>query len=230
MSITEDFTQVTILRGLSKSTNKQHLKNGKTNMYVIALVGIGLVLHGFIMLAFAAFRARAAWGIAVLFVPFAQLFFPIYHWDQARKPFMTFTFGMSLWLGTAIVFGQGPLDEYWLNKVGPVQSAEQSSHSSRQRPLSLQERAERLINNAKAVVKPNSVKNHQKKIFSIVNSPEYIGKNVRITLHNGNTRNGRIISAGDGMVELQYTIGKNTIGSMTYGLPYEEIESIEIAD
>ena len=94
-------------------------------MYVIALIGIGLVLHGFIMLAFAAFRARPAWGLAVLFVPFAQVFFPIYYWDQARKPFMAFTFGMSLWLGTAIVFGQGPLDEFWLDQVGLAQSAEQ---------------------------------------------------------------------------------------------------------
>jgi hypothetical protein len=166
--------------------------------------------------------------MAVLFVPFAQLFFPIYHWDQARKPFATFTFGMSLWLGTAIVFGQGPLDEYWLDKVGPV-SAEQSNHGTWQRPLSLQERAERLIHNAKAVVKPKSVKNHQKRIFSVVNSPEYIGKNVRIKLHNGNIRNGRIISAGDGIVELQYTIGKRTIGSATYELPYDEIKSIEVA-
>ena len=199
-------------------------------MYVIALIGIGLVLHGFIMLAFAAFRAKATWGIAVLLVPFAQLFFPIYHWDQARKPFMTFTFGMSLWLGTAIVFGQGPLDEYWLDKVGPVQRAEQFDHGARQRPLSLQERAERLIENAKAVVKPRSSINHQKKIFSIVNSSNYVGKNVRITLNNGNERNGRIMSAKEGIVELQYTVGKKAIGSMTYELPYDEIKSIEIAD
>ncbi len=196
-------------------------------MYVIALIGIGLVLHGFIMLAFAAFRAKAAWGVAVLFVPFAQLFFPIYHWDQARKPFMTFTFGMALWLGTAIVFGQGPLDEYWLDKVGPV-SAEQIDNGTWQRPLSLQERAERLIHNAKAVVTPKSERNHQKRILNVVNSSKYIGKNVRITLHNGNIRNGRIMSSINGIVELQYTIGKRTIGSMTYELPYDEIESIEI--
>lgn len=198
-------------------------------MYVIALIGIGLVLHGFIMLAFAAFRARAAWGIAVLFVPFAQLFFPIYHWDQARKPFMTFTFGMSLWLGTAIVFGQGPLDEYWLDKVGPVQSAEQIDYNKPQRSLSLQERAERLIDNAKAVVKPKAVRNHQKRIFSVVNSPNYIGANVRITLTNGNVRTGQIISAGEGIIELQYTVGKKTIGNMTFELAYDEIKSIEIA-
>jgi hypothetical protein len=198
------------------------------NMYVIALIGIGLVLHGFIMLAFAAFRSKAAWGLAVLFVPFAQVFFPIYHWDQARKPFMTFTLGMSLWLGTAIVFGQGPLDEYWLNQVGPVQSAEQFQPGV-EKPLSLQQRAERLIQNAKAVVIPNTVSKHEKKIFNAFNSPKYIGKNVRILLRNGNIRNGRIISAGDGSIELQYTIGKRTIGSVTYELPYDEIKSIEIA-
>lgn len=199
-------------------------------MYVIALIGIALVLHGFIMLAFAAFRARPVWGLAVLFVPFAQVFFPIYYWDQARKPFMTFTFGMSLWLGTAIVFGQGPLDEYWLNKVDPVQSAEQFDRNLQEIPLSLQERAELFVAKAKAVVIPKPIKNHRKKTIGLVNSADYVGTNVRITLNNGNIRNGRIVSAGDGKVELQYTIGQSIIGSMTYALAYDEIKSMEIAD
>lgn len=198
-------------------------------MYVIALIGIGLVLHGFIMLAFAAFRARPAWGLAVLFVPFAQMFFPIYHWDQARKPFVTFTFGMALWLGTAVVFGQGPLDEFWLDRISPVQSAEQTHYGKREKPLSLQERAQQLVNNAKAVISPNSVKNTRKKIFRVMDSPNYIGKKVRITLQNGNIRNGRIVSAGDGTVELQYIIGNEAIGSMTYELAYDQIKSMEIA-
>jgi hypothetical protein len=197
-------------------------------MYVIALIGIGLVLHGFIMLAFAAFRARTAWGFAVLFVPFAQVFFPIYHWDHARKPFMTFTFGMSLWLGIAVVFGQGPLDEYWLNQIDFVQSAEHVDHSQRQKPLSLQERAQRLIDGAKAVIIPKPEKNHREKIINPVNGSNYLGENVRVILQNGNIRNGRIVSSSDDVLELQYTIGKRTIGTMTYKLHFADIKYLEL--
>ena len=199
-------------------------------MYVIALIGIGLVLHGFLMLVFTAFRARPAWGLAVLFVPFAQVFFPIYYWDQARKPFTTFTFGMALWLGTAIVFGQGPVDEYWLNQVNLVQSAEQFVNQlSSEKPMSLQERAERLLSSGKTTAIEKPVKNQSGKIISVRKSPAYIGYNARITLHNGNIRNGRIISAHSGKLELQYTIGDKTMGSMSYNLDYDEIKSIEIA-
>lgn len=219
-------------------------------MYVIALIGIGLVLHGFILLCFAAFRAKPSWGLAVLLVPFAQVFFPVYYWDQARKPFMTFTLGMALWLGTAVVFGQGPLDKYWLDQISLVQSAEQIFNGPyRQKPLSLEERAEQLVNSNKNRMKPKAAKSPKVKIFSAQNSPNYIGYNVRITLNNGNIRNGRIISAGDGVVELQFTIDERTIGdktisdrsisdrttsnrpkgTMTYELVYEDIKSIEIA-
>lgn len=198
-------------------------------MYVIALIGLGLVLHGFIMLAFVAFRSKMSWGLAVLFVPFAQVFYPIYHWDQARKPFMTFTFGMALWLGTAIVFGQGPLDEYWLDQIDLAQSAEQFVNQlSGEKPMSLEERAERLLNKPKTAVEQKTTKNRGPQSFSVRNSQHYIGYNVRVTLHNGNVRNGRIISAHDGAMELQYTVGDKTIGSMTYNLGYDEINTIEI--
>ena len=61
-----------------------------------------------------------------------------------------------------------------------------------------------------------------------MNSPDYVGSNVRITLHNGISRTGRILSAEDDVIELQYTVGKKTIGTMTFELTYDEIKSIEI--
>jgi hypothetical protein len=204
-------------------------------MYVIALIGIGLVLHGFIMLAFAAFRARPAWGLAVLFVPFAQLFFPVYHWDQARKPFMTFTFGMSLWLGTAIVFGQGPLDKFWLDQIGLVQSAEQfGKRFSRQPAVTLEERAKKLDNRgmnapAKSTVTAR-VKSATINQFDDNNLKRYVGKQAKIKLNNAKVRYGKIIAAENDQVTLQYTIGEKTIGAMSYELAYNQINSIEITD
>jgi len=201
-------------------------------MYVIALIGIGLVLHGFILLTFAAFRSRISWGLAVLFIPFALVFYPIYYWDQARKPFMTFTFGMALWLGTAIVFGQGPLDKYWLDKIDLVQSAEQFSQKFRDdQPEPLEERAMQLDNRQNPKGQKSNTK-HRKNVeikritYSALNP--YVGEKARIILKNTKIRNGRIMSAGKDLVTLQYTIGQKAIGSVTYDIAFADIRSVVI--
>jgi hypothetical protein len=202
-------------------------------MYVIALIGIGLVFHGFIMLTFSAFRSKIRWGLAVLFIPFALVFYPIYYWDQARKPFMTFTFGMALWLGTAIVFGQGPLDKYWLDKIDLVQSAEQFSQQflPRQRE-SLEKRAMKL-DNRRYYARPRSTvatprNNVEINRISYRSLKPYLGEQAKITLNNTNIRNGRIVAATKDLITLQYTIGDRTIGSMTYDIALNEIRSVEI--
>lgn len=205
-------------------------------MYVIALIGIGLVIHGFIMLAFAAFRARLAWGLAVLFIPFAQVFFPIYHWDYARKPFMTFTFGMAMWLGTAIVFGQGPLDKFWLDQIDLVESAEQFSSQFREpKPLSLEERAKKLDNRdlkrtATKVTAKKSKRFLSEVSINAANSKRFIGKNVKVTLNNTNVRNGKLVAAEKEKITLQYVIGGRAIGSMTYEIAYHDISMVEEVD
>ena len=202
-------------------------------MYVIALIGIGLVLHGFIMLAFAAFRSKIRWGLAVLFIPFAQVFYPIYYWDQARKPFMTFTFGMAMWLGTAIVFGQGPLDEYWLDQIDLVQSAEQFSlRLTDKTPATLEERAVELEKRQYQTRSASLSAKHRKKVqispVSLAALNPFIGEQAKITLKNTNIRNGRIVAANAGLVTLQYTIGKSAIGSMTYNIAFDNIHKVEI--
>jgi hypothetical protein len=202
-------------------------------MYVIALIGIGLVLHGFIMLAFAAFRSKIRWGLAVLFIPFAQVFYPIYYWDQARKPFMTFTIGMAMWLGTAIVFGQGPLDEYWLDQIDLVQSAEQFSlRLTDNTPETLEERIAKLEKRQYQKRVASSSAKDRKKVqihpVSLAALNPFIGEQAKITLNNANIRNGRIVAANAGLVTLQYTIGKRAIGSMTYNIAFDDIRKVEI--
>lgn len=202
-------------------------------MYVIALIGIGLVLHGFILLTFAAFRSRIGWGLAVMFIPFAVAFYPIYYWNDARKPFMTFTFGMALWLGTAIVFGQGPLDKYWLDKIDLVQSAEQFSQQFREeQPESLEERAVKLDNRqSRQPLRSAASKNRKNVIIHHIDYAElnpYVGEQARITLKNTNIRNGRIVSAKGKLVTLQYTMGDKAIGTMTFSIAFSNISKVEI--
>lgn len=200
-------------------------------MYVIALIGIGLVLHGFIMLVIAAYRAKPSWGIAVTLIPFAQFFFPIYHWDSARKPFMTFTFGMAMWLGTAIVFGQGPLDKYWLDQIGAVQSAENGESRDRQaKPLSLEQRAKKLVKQSQPVAKQPKRTAYKSKIKSIdvKDSERYLGSMASVTMVDGNIRRGKLVSAQNRNITLQSTYGKNTKGAMSYTLPFDKVASIKV--
>jgi hypothetical protein len=201
-------------------------------MYVIALIGIGLVLHGFIMLAFAAFRAKAAWGLAVMFVPFAQVFFPIYHWDQARKPFMTFTFGMALWLGTAVVFGQGPLDQYWLDQISLVQ-AEYSNAQRKAEPLGIEERVakqKRVLRQPTRVATNTQQRTYQSRIKSIAvkEAVRHVGSYARVTLYDGKVHTGEIVAVQDNKITLQKSSAKNAKGVMTYGLALEKIAKLDV--
>lgn len=201
-------------------------------MYVIALIGIGLVLHGFIMLSFAAFRAKAAWGLAVLFVPFAQVFFPIYHWDQARKPFMTFTFGMALWLGTAVVFGQGPLDQYWLDKISLVQ-AEYGQMPREAKPLSIEERVakQKRVSRQQSLVASKTQQRAYKSVIksiSVKDAVRHVGSYARVTLNNGKVHTGEIIAVQDNEITLQKSYAKDAKGVMTYGLAVNNIAKLDV--
>ncbi len=58
------------------------------------IVGIGIVLAGaavaaigLLWLIVRAFRTKLWWGLAVLFLPGAVLFYVVRHWDRARRPF-----------------------------------------------------------------------------------------------------------------------------------------------
>jgi hypothetical protein len=201
-------------------------------MYVIALIGIGLVLHGFIMLAFAAFRAKAAWGLAVMFVPFAQLFFPIYHWDQARKPFMTFTFGMALWLGTAVVFGQGPLDQYWLDQISLVQ-AEYGEAQRVAKPLGIEERVakQKRVSRQPTRIAANTQQRAYTspvKSIAVQDAVRHVGSYARVTLDDGKVRTGEIIAVQEGKITLQKSYAKNAKGAMTYGLAVDKIAKLDV--
>lgn len=57
----------------------------------LALLAIGLLAAcvGGIWLTINAFRKSIGWGLAVLFIPFAGLFYVAMNWREARAPFLT---------------------------------------------------------------------------------------------------------------------------------------------
>lgn len=52
----------------------------------LVLTLLGAVLGALVVLTVRAFRVGLGWGLAVLFVPFAPVFFAYTHWDTARGP------------------------------------------------------------------------------------------------------------------------------------------------
>jgi hypothetical protein len=65
---------------------------------ITALVGLGALVSavGGVMLLIAAFRVSVLWGLAVIFVPLAQLVFVITHWREAKKAFLVQVLGCAL--------------------------------------------------------------------------------------------------------------------------------------
>jgi len=73
-----------------------------TNLYLILLC-LGLLISGVgaLWLICVAFQESVAWGLGVLFVPFANIVFLFRHWDVAKKPFLISLLG-GLLLGAAM--------------------------------------------------------------------------------------------------------------------------------
>jgi hypothetical protein len=77
----------------------------------LVLIGIVLAFIGGITFIIAAFNESVLWGLAVLFLPPASLFFLIVHWRRARDPFFTQL------LGYGIILAGSAMGNSWLVTV-----------------------------------------------------------------------------------------------------------------
>lgn len=69
----------------------------------MVLIGIVLVLIGAITFVIAAFSEGVLWGLAVLFLPPAWIFFLIVHWRRAKDPFFTHLLGYGFIVAGAML-------------------------------------------------------------------------------------------------------------------------------
>jgi len=53
-----------------------------------SFVGILLSLYGYILYIIRAFGVSVGWGLAFIFLPFANLVFLFMHWEEAKEPFL----------------------------------------------------------------------------------------------------------------------------------------------
>jgi len=195
-------------------------------MYIIALIGIGLFVHGFILMTITAFKVNKQWGWAVMLIPFAQVFFPIYHWEKSKNSFSSFILGISLWMGTAILFGEGALDEYWLDSVDQVQSAVPIINNRLPATTSIEQRSKTFKNTLAFTSKPN--RTLKQKIFRSVNVNrlhKFTGETIKITLHNNITRIGLLSAVKPDSIEL---INYLDSGELSYQVPIRQIIAISV--
>jgi hypothetical protein len=80
------------------------------------MLGLGVVLLvlsaivsliGSVLFAVAAFRVSVVWGLLVLFVPFAGLFFLVKYWAQAKRGFLVGLAGSAVALVGFLAFSAG---------------------------------------------------------------------------------------------------------------------------
>jgi hypothetical protein len=67
------------------------------------LVGIMVAIVGWIMIAIAAFRVSAGWGVGSLLIPLVALIFVITHWQDTRRGFFTQLGGAALFVIGAVI-------------------------------------------------------------------------------------------------------------------------------
>ncbi|WPD21660.1 MAG: excalibur calcium-binding domain-containing protein [Candidatus Electrothrix scaldis] len=86
---------VTSFADLQQLGNKQYQQyglNGALHLF-LPLLGALFVVAGFFWFLIAAFRVHILWGLGCLLLPFVSLFFLVFHWRAAAKPFALTVFG-----------------------------------------------------------------------------------------------------------------------------------------
>ena len=195
-------------------------------MYIIALIGIGLFFHGFILMTITAFKVNKQWGFAVLFVPFAQVFFPVYHWRKSKASFSSLILGISLWMGTAIIFGEGAPDEYWLDSVNQVQSAEFTRNHKKPPAKTIEQRVKKTQSSgSRASQSGRVIKQKKYRDVNINRLHNFTGEIVKITLHNNVTRVGILSTVKPGSIELRNYLGS---GELSYQVSLNRISSASV--
>ena len=196
-------------------------------MYIIALIGIGLFLHGFILMTFTAFKVNKQWGLAVLLVPFAQIFFPVYHWRKSKTAFSSLILGLSLWMGTAIIFGEGALDEYWLDTVNQAQNTEFIANKPKVLTQPLEQRVKKHQKTGTHAFKSRRVIKQKKyRSINVNRLHNFTGENIKITLHNKIIRVGILSAVKPDSIELHNYLGS---GELSYKISLNRISSASIA-
>ena len=71
-------------------------------MTIVFMVGFVLNLIGGVMVLVQAFKVSVGWGLAVMFIPFAGLYFIIKNWDETKKGFLVGTGGGVLMVLSAV--------------------------------------------------------------------------------------------------------------------------------
>ncbi len=105
----------------------------------LALIAIGCLINlaGSIWMICVAFSRSILWGLAILLIPFALLFFLFQAWSEAKKPFLCSLSGVILVVAGAVLFPQDVASKQ-PGVIGALNNAfhnagESSSNSSRSR-------------------------------------------------------------------------------------------------
>ena len=103
-------------------------------------MGLFLIIVGFavnavcgIVVLVQAFKTSVGWGLAVMFLPFAALFFVLNHWEETKKPFLGGLGGTALMvLGIFATGATAPSDNAGENVAESRREASPASREERQ--------------------------------------------------------------------------------------------------
>jgi hypothetical protein len=211
---------------------------------VLLLVISAIVsLTGSVMFTIAAFRVSVVWGLLVLFVPFAALFFLIKYWAQAKRGFLVGLAGSALALIGFLAFGAGvaakaqgqpgaiasqmksemerqgktsfPPPAVRQPAAAPAES-EPSSPSPSGSPPSLEVRAPRAL--ADIPLDAGDPREIRPKDFA-----RHVGEDLLFVDKDGDSVWGRLVSVGPRALKIERHLHG---GSVQYDLPLADVRAV----
>lgn len=200
-------------------------------MLLLSIAGSLVLIIGCIMIIVAAFRISSGWGLAVMFVPFAQIVFHFKHWQESRNGLFVVIAGMGCLIIVSSSMRNQFSNESWQSVNHEPEVQVEATNSSMVKAIEYAQEKGSLEQRAAARMNPvkRPVRNH-KKAFRVVNSASvknHIGKHAKIKIKGDRNHEGKLI----GVTAETITVDKIfRAGHMTYDIARVDITELQVLD
>ncbi len=197
---------------------------------------------GTVALLIAAFRVGVGWGLAVLFLPFANIVFAVKYWDKAKLGILLQLGGTALATVAVFAFGLGAVMAgrgggfegsdlpMFGGAVEPTPAASPATPTPPPAPepaptVYLPEALVDYTPAARPVMPRPTVGPEEEFVLTLQNASQRVGWTMRVTTTDGRTFEGDLRSVDDRSMTFERRL--NT-GSMTFPIPIADIQKLEL--
>ena len=209
---------------------------------VVFLVAAGVSTVGSLILLIAAFRVGVGWGLAVLFLPFANIVFAVKHWDKAKLGILLQIAGLALVAVAVLAFG---LDAVMAGRRGGFEGSDLPSFGGAVEPappappatptlpptpeptptVYLPEALLDYTPAARPVMPRPTVGPEVDFVLTLQNASQRVGWTMKVTTTDGRQFEGTLLAIDGRAMTFERRL--NT-GAMIFPIPIADIQELEL--